>query len=104
MGKAIKQAWFHRHIHPAHLKELAKQPRFRRLFDRRARHILVAFLLGAAVMAIGSAIAGHPQWFNLPHLVVDVVGYFLHAVGAVPILRWIEPAWKVLMVIEEEME
>ena len=53
-------------------------------FTKRASHIT----LGGVVMVIGSVIAGcAPHDPFIFHVLVDVVGYYLHGMGAAPIIK-----------------
>lgn len=76
-------------------------PLVQRLAHRKARRTVVAVSLSVVLMLTGSTIAHEAKWFNellgVHQLLVDAVGYFTHAVGAVPAIRYLDPFWSILM-------
>jgi hypothetical protein len=53
-------------------------------------------ILGLTLMIFGPFIAKHgPEY--MPELLADSVGYFLHGVGALPIIRYLEPFLTLLL-------
>lgn len=85
-----------------HLNVILKLPLADRLFHRLARRHVLAVLLGILTMLVGSAFSSlaHHQAL-VPVAVWDATGYFIHGVGAVPILRHIEPFWIILVGMEK---
>lgn len=65
---------------------------------KRSRRIL-ALATGVGVMLVGSTLATvHFHWFGwIPAPLLDGFAYFLHGVGAIPFVRFIEPVWVFLM-------
>lgn len=76
-------------------------PIIQRLLHHKARRPVGAVVLGVSAMMTGSLIATNAAWVTtlvpIHHIVVDTTGYFIHAVGAVPILRYIEPFWMLIV-------
>lgn len=95
--RAIADAKSLLHLHP-----------LRRLLHRKAHRPVAVVGLGTVVMVTGSVIAsakdvlGH--MIGVHHIVIDTVGYFIHAVGALPAIRYIEPMWLILFGSAEEAE
>ena len=94
-----------RHFHLGDVRELRHLGRIRRIFDVRARRHFAGLLLGVILMLTGSRMAMARVEF-LPHALWDCVAYFIHAIGTVPLMKHIEPAWAVLMMerIKEVVE
>lgn len=94
---------------PLHVREGVKSilhlPLVERLTHHKARRPLAVVGMGIALMVTGSGIAAHrmelSELIPIHHLLFDTLGYFLHACGAVPALRYVEPVWSLLMGIEE---
>jgi len=70
------------HLHPV-----------RRLFHRKTRRHLFGVLLGVGIMTTGSYVAKHAGEI---HIMGDTLGYLIHGIGTVPILRHVEPLWTIL--------
>ena len=82
--------------HP-HLKDILHLPLFTRLTHKVTRRHVIAWLLGIVLMLLGSLVASLSHHTEvLPPVVLEAIGNFLHAVGALPIIRHIEPKWLVL--------
>lgn len=83
-------------------------PLVQRLTHKKSRRTVVSVSVGALLMLSGSTIAHEAKWFEgmigVHQLVVDVVGYFVHAVGAVPAIRYIDPLWTLVMGASEVAE
>lgn len=77
------------------VREVLHLPLIKRLVHRRTRRIVVVMVAGAVLMTFGSAIAAHrneiAEVVPVHHLIFDVIGYFIHACGALPALKYIEP-------------
>lgn len=77
-----------------------------RVAHHKARRPFFAVAGGVVVMVAGSALAHHAEAVEavvgVNHLLVDTCGYFVHAAGAVPALRFVEPLWAVLMGVAAE--
>ena len=82
-------------------KAILHLPLVERLLHVMARRTLMAVSLGVILMAVGSTIAASAKdvehYFGLNHIIVDVVGYFLHGAGALPAFRFIEPLWTLIL-------
>lgn len=81
-------------------------PLFARLMHHKARRPLFGFGLGCGIMLAGSAIAASVKHMDtlshLTHVVVDTCGYLLHGIGAVPIVKHIEPVWAIVFGAAQE--
>lgn len=79
---------------------LTSLPRWKRLAHPKTRRHLLGFLIGFAIMLCGSNTALHATTLSertgVPHLFIDCFGYFIHAVGGLPILRHFEPLFNIL--------
>lgn len=87
-------------ICPMHRAELRRLNLPRRVMHPKSRRHVVTVTMGIVVMVAGSSVAmnGH-HYANLsgvPTLIFDVFGYFLHGVGAVPLIAHAEPFWAIL--------
>ena len=84
----------------ADVQTILHLPLVERLLHSKARRPLGVLALGIVLMVLGSMIAAHrhelAEWIPIHHLLFDTGGYFLHAVGAVPALRYVEPVWAIL--------
>lgn len=89
------------------VNEILHLPLWQRLLHRKARRTLAVVGAGMFLMVGGSAIASSRHELSelvpVHHLLFDTAGYFLHAFGAVPILRYIEPLWLLLGGVMEEV-
>ncbi len=76
-------------------------PLVERLTHHNARRPLMAILLGVVMMLVGSIIVSIKEelhhYFGGHHIVFDTFGLFLHGIGAVPLLRYVEPVWMLVM-------
>jgi len=82
---------------PHKYRALFRLPRLERLGHRLVRRHVVAFGAGAGLMIVGSALASHSHDQQLvPAPTWDAVAYLIHAVGAVPVLRHLDPIWTLL--------
>jgi hypothetical protein len=80
-------------------------PLWSRLTHPASHRPFAVVALGVGIMLVGSFIAANKEWFvihcGLHHLLFDTLGYFIHGVGSVPVLRYIEPVWSILAGAEE---
>lgn len=85
----------------AEVKSLLHLPLVERLLHAKARKHLFRFSLGAAVMSAGAFLAsvkaGVSEVVGVHEFVVDAVGYFVHGAGMVPVLRYVEPVWLLML-------
>ncbi len=85
----------------AAIGEIAHLPLVERLTHHNARRPLAASMLGVGVMLTGCVIASSKEELHHTcgghHILWDAVGYFLHGAGAIPLLRYIEPLWALLL-------
>ncbi len=76
-------------------------PFIERITHKKARRVLIVMAVGAFLMLLGSLIANYradiSEIIPVHHIMIDTGGYFLHAIGALPILRYIEPFWTLLL-------
>lgn len=83
------------------LHEIAHLPLLARLSHHNARRPLMAIALGVVVMLSGCVVASAKEElchdFGGHHILWDALGYFLHGAGAIPLLRYIEPLWLLLL-------
>ncbi len=84
------------------VKSIGHLPLIDRVFHHKSRRTLVVMGIGTVLMVIGSCIASYRHELSevIPvthHLLWDVFGYFIHACGAVPALRYVDPMWTLLM-------
>ncbi len=93
-----------------HLKQdlvaIAHLPLLERLAHTASRKPLKAIGLSVVIMMSGSLIAQLAHHFGdlVFHTTLDTTGYLIHAVGAVPIIRYAEPIWILFMgLVEEEV-
>lgn len=79
-------------IHIIHL------PLVKRLCHAKARRTVKAIGIGGIVMISASLMAsyGHHQGY-MPQPIWDAVAYFMHGVGGVPVVRYFEPAWALIL-------
>lgn len=69
----------------------------------RGRRVILSVFLGVLLMFLGSWIASLSKNFDhedLLHRTMDTFGYFIHAIGTLPCLRYFEPLWKLLFAVE----
>lgn len=82
------------------VRTLLHLPIWRRMIHAKARRTVGIMSLGIVVMLTGSLIASERELIGhavgVHHLVFDTLGYFLHAAGAIPALRYVEPFWLLL--------
>ncbi len=75
-------------------------PLIERVLHPKSRRPIIALSIGISAMLAGSFLAQSAKPLNeacgAPHILVDTVGYFVHAVGAIPALRYFEPVWTIL--------
>ena len=92
----------------AAIAEIAHQPLIERLNHRNARRPLLVSLLGVVVMLCGCVVASSKEELHHTcgghHILWDAAGYFLHGVGAIPLLRYFEPLWAILLGASEVAE
>jgi hypothetical protein len=83
------------------VKHILHLPLLMRISHPRARRTIIAWGSSVCIMTIGSFIAGHAHmvelYYHVPAVAVDTTGYFLHAIGAVPALRYFEPFWTLIL-------
>jgi hypothetical protein len=89
----------------ADAKSILHLPRLSRIVHHKARRPVAIVAIGVIVMLLGSMIAAHKDslghLIGVHHIIVDTIGYFIHAAGALPALRYIEPVWLVLFGVAE---
>lgn len=82
------------------VKSVLHLPLWRRIIHPKSRRTVGVMSTGIVIMLTGSFIAserdviGHAV--GVHHLFFDTLGYFLHAAGAIPALRYVEPLWLLL--------
>lgn len=83
------------------LATIAHLPLVQRLLHHKARRPVVAVGLGVVIMMTGSGAAMSAEflshWLFLPHIVIDTIGYGVHGVGLIPICKYAEPIWVLVM-------
>jgi hypothetical protein len=84
----------HIDLHWLHMMHL---PRLHRPFSKRGRKHTIACSLGCMVMLAGSGLSVLHLDVVLPHVVWDMLAYFIHGCGAIPIVKHIEPLWMMLV-------
>ncbi len=76
-------------------------PLLERLTHHKARRPMVVVGIGTGMMVAGSVIAANrealAEMLPIHHLLFDTLGYFIHAAGALPALRYVEPLWLLLL-------
>lgn len=99
--------WFKTHHVKREILDILHLPLIDRLMHIKSRRIVVAVLSGVLMMLVGSTIAKHAErieyTFGIHELVAETFGFFLHGVGAVPIMRYLDPAWTLVMGTAEEV-
>jgi hypothetical protein len=85
-----------KHKRYPHLSEVRRLPLHRRLASRHARRHLVGVCVGVGLMLVGSTMATVIEPL-LPRLLWDAIAYFVHGVGAVPLMLHIEPVWLLVL-------
>jgi len=88
----------------SHLDEMKPLHYWERLFHHVTRRYMLGVLIGITIMLIGACMATHAHYFldfiPIPHAVWDAIAYFLHGVGAIPILERVEPLWAIFTAAE----
>lgn len=92
----------------ADVLSIAHLPVIDRIIHAKARRTVLVVASGVILMVVGSFIASHRHELSemfpvVNHLLFDVFGYFIHACGALPALRYVEPLWTLLMGAEPEI-
>lgn len=93
-----------RFLFPKKLKEevdlILHLPFIERVLHPKGIRAIAAVFIGSAIMSGGAAMASHAHdiahMLPVHYLFFDIFGLFLHGVGAVPALRYIEPFWNIL--------
>lgn len=84
----------------ANVKSVLHLPFWGRLLHHKSHRTIGMMGLGITIMMTGSWIASEREAIShvvgLHHLIFDSLGYFLHAAGAIPALRYVEPFWALL--------
>lgn len=77
---------------------------FRRLLHHKSRGHVLGCILGFLIMVLGCFTAKFTFW--MPHLLWDVIGYTIHAIGAIPIIKHFDPLWAIvtLETIKDEID
>lgn len=72
-------------------------PLIERILHSHARRTIIVIIGGVALMVCGTLTCNYREqignYINIPHLFIETVGCFIHAVGAIPALRYFEPIW-----------
>jgi hypothetical protein len=72
-----------------------------RLTHAKSRRIMIATSSGIILMLGGTVMSqnadGIEHVAGIHGIFVDTAGYFIHGVGAVPLMRYFEPLWTLVM-------
>lgn len=81
-----------------HLSGILHLPLVERLRHRASRRHIVGMGLAVVVMCSASTMAVNGEVQHLlPHFAWDACAYFLHGLGAVPIMKHAEPLWAIII-------
>lgn len=87
--------------HSAEEKLLRGKTFLEKLTHHKTRKHLSVIGVGVAMMATGSSIALHGvqigELSGLPHLLIDMTAYLIHGVGAIPIVKHVEPVYDIFV-------
>lgn len=76
-------------------------PFIERVTHHKSRKPLLATGIGFVVMAVGSSVACEATLLShathIPHFIIDMGAYLVHGIGAIPIAKYCEPVWLILM-------
>lgn len=90
------------------LNTILHLPLIQRLMHHKARRPVVAVVSGVFIMLTGSSIAMSAEAIGhlvlIPHVLVDTLGYSIHGIGLIPLCKYAEPIWFLVMGIEEGAE
>lgn len=93
--------WFRAHSVRKDVATILHLGLWARLLHPKARRPVAGVVLGVLMMLAGSLTAHSAglieAGLGVHHLVVDTVGYFVHAVGAIPAIRYIDPFWTLVL-------
>lgn len=81
--------------------EILHLPFWERICHVKAKRPRRAILLGFMVMGFGSTLGVYKDLFPLPHVLMDLFAYGIHGIGTIPIIKYAEPLWSIIMGIEE---
>jgi len=95
--------WLRHHSLKRDIQAIIHLPFFERLEQRASRQAIYFFLVGIMIMLFGVEIAlwskeCESHW---AHRIGDMVGYLIHAIGAIPCIRHVEPLFLVLFGADE---
>lgn len=88
------------------IRAIGNLPFVQRVTHHKARRTVGVVGIGVSMMVGGTVIASHRHELAhhvpfMSHYLFDTIGYFIHAAGALPALRYIEPFW--LLMFGEEV-
>jgi hypothetical protein len=76
-------------------------PIIKRVCHPHSRKPMAALGVSAMIMVAASTLsveASHlSHWLSLPHNIIDAFAYLCHGIGAVPICKYAEPLWMIVM-------
>lgn len=82
----------------AHLSHL---PVMERIFHPKSRRPLYASCAGVCIMLTASATACEAEHIShalhMNHVLIDAAAYFFHGVGSIPLIRYFEFFWRVIL-------
>lgn len=90
--------WLRHHSLSRDVQLIRHLPLLERLQQRASRQAIYFFLVGIMIMLFGVEIALWSKDFesHWAHRIGDMVGYLIHAIGAIPCIRHVEPLFLVL--------
>lgn len=89
----------------AHLRmtavEISHLPLVEKVFHPKSRRPLYASCAGVCIMLTASTVACEAEHIShllsVNHILLDAAAYFFHGVGSVPLIRYFEFWWRIIL-------
>lgn len=95
--------WVRNHSVRKDVETILHLPLIERLTHRASKKAIMFFTFGVLIMMVGVEISLHSKHYESEwiHRLGDMIGFLIHAIGAIPCIRYIEPIFIVLFGVAE---